>query len=250
MQKNEKFAFTMGLSVGVALISLIGIIVIGGLYIKSNGLSRPANIKPQNKEAAVKKDNNIAVEKKTNTAPNINSAQELNISGEKVDGVWTRGDKDAPVTILEFSDYQCPYCGRHHETMKKIMETYPGKVKWEYKHFPLDSMHPYARIAAEGAECAGDQDKFWEYTDLLYANQKSINSEFIPKLAVQLDLNMDDFTSCISSGKYKEKIASDTKEGQAKGVRGTPGNFVNGVELRGAVPFDQMKAAIEKALNK
>lgn len=250
MEKNEKFAFTMGLSVGVALISLIGVIVIGGLYVRSNGLSIPANTKTENKEVAVNKDKNIAVEKKTNTASNIKSVKELNIAGEKVDGVWTRGDKDAPVTIVEFSDYQCPYCSRHHETMKKVMEAYPGKVKWEYKHFPLDSMHPYARIAAEGAECAGDQDKFWEYTDLLYASQKSLNSEIVPKLAAQLNLNMDDFTACISSGKYKEKIASDLAEGQAKGVRGTPGNFVNGVELKGAVPFDQMKAAIDKALNK
>lgn len=250
MEKNEKFAFTMGLSVGVALISLIGVVVIGGLYVKSNGLSAAVDMKVENKEIAVEKDNSVAVEKKANTASSINSAKELNIAGEKVNGVWTRGNKDAPVTILEFSDYQCPYCSRHHETMKQVMEAYPGKVKWEYKHFPLDSMHPYARITAEGAECAGDQDKFWEYTDLLYANQKSINSEIVPKLAVQLDLNMDDFTSCISSGKYKEKVASDLAEGQAKGVRGTPGNFVNGVELKGAVLFEQMKAEIDKALKK
>ena len=111
-------------------------------------------------------------------------------------------------------------------------------------------MHPYARVAAEGAECAGDQGKFWEYTDLLYENQKSINSEIVPQLAAQLDLEMDEFTSCISSGKYKGKIASDLAEGQSKGVRGTPGNFVNGVELKGAVPFEQIKIEIDKALNK
>ncbi|MDA3840297.1 MAG: thioredoxin domain-containing protein [Patescibacteria group bacterium] len=250
MQKNEKVAFTMGLSVGVALISLVGVIVIGGLYVKSNGLSVAVDKKVENKEIAVKQNENVAVAKDTNTKTSLNSAKELNIAGEKVNGVWTRGDKDAPVTIVEFSDYQCPYCSRHHETMKQVMEAYPGKVKWEYKHFPLDSMHPYARIVAEGAECAGDQDKFWEYTDLLYANQKSINSEIVPQLATQLSLDMDDFTTCISSGKYKEKVASDLAEGQAKGVRGTPGNFVNDVELKGAVPFEQMKAAIDKELNK
>ena len=239
MEKNEKFAFTMGLSVGVALISLLGVVVFGTLYVKSNGFLVKADGDLLEK--------NIAEEKKTNN--NCKDAKEFAIAGEKVNGVWTRGDVNAPITLLEYSDYQCPFCSRHHETVKKILEAYPGKVKWEYKHFPLD-MHPYARITAEGAECAGDQGKFWEYTDLLYENQRSINSEIVPQLAAQLNLDMDEFTSCISSGKYKEKIASDLAEGQSKGVRGTPGNFINGIELKGAVPFEQIKAAIDKELNK
>ena len=234
MEKNEKLAFTMGVSVGVALISLIGLIVIGVLYINSDGFSV--------------KGTKVLLEKNTDVEKNINN-KEFEIAGEKVSGVWTRGDVDAPVTILEYSDYQCPFCSRHHETIKKILEAYPGKVKWEYKHFPLD-MHSHAKITAEGAECAGDQGKFWEYTDLLYENQRSINPEIIPQLATQLNLDMGEFTSCISSGKHKEKIASDLAEGQSKGVRGTPGNFVNGVELKGAVPFDKIKAAIDKELNK
>ena len=242
MEKNEKFAFTMGMSVGVALISLIGVIAIGTLYVKDNNFSLKGD-----KDLVEK---NIAVEKNTNNKDVVKTTKEFVVAGEKVNGVWTRGDVNAPVTITEYSDYQCPYCSRHHETVKKILEAYPGKVKWEYKHFPLDSMHPYARVAAEGAECAGDQGKFWEYTDLLYENQKSINSEIVPQLAAQLDLEMDEFTSCISSGKYKGKIASDLAEGQSKGVRGTPGNFVNGVELKGAVPFEQIKIEIDKALNK
>ena len=235
MGKNEKFAFTMGLSVGIALISLIGLIVVGTLYVGSNGFSLKGDKK--------------LIKKNIDTEKNIDN-KDFVMAGEKVDGVWTRGDANSPVTILEYSDYQCPYCSRHHETVKKILEAYPGKVKWEYKHFPLDSMHPYARITAEGAECAGDQEKFWEYTDLLYENQKSINSEIVPQLAAQLNLNMDEFTSCISSGKYKEKVASDLTDGQSKGVRGTPGNFVNGVELKGAVPFEKIKEAIDKELNK
>ncbi len=231
MKKNEKFAFVMGFSVGVALISLIGFILVGVLYLGDKDFSFGS------KANGTVEENNI---------DNASSG----IAGEKINGVWTRGDKNAPVTILEFSDYQCPFCSRHHETMKKILEEYAGKVKWEYKHFPLDSMHPYARIVAEGAECAGDQGKFWEYTDLLYENQRSIKSEIVPQLAEQLNLDMEKFTECIKSGKYKEKISADQAEGKKMGVRGTPGNFVNGVELKGAVPFEQFKKEIDKALNK
>ena len=254
MEKNEKFAFTMGLSVGVAFVSLVGVIIMGIIFLNSSFRSSGGELSLEVIKSKIVNDklNSVAQDKKTNNKSNntFNNVEGANLPGEKINGVWTRGNKNAPVTIVEYSDYQCPYCSRHHATLKKIMESYPNLVKWEYKHFPLDSMHPYARITAEGAECAGDQGKFWAYSDLLYENQKSIKNEIIPQLAEQLGLDMDEFTSCISSGKYKEKIANDLTEGQKRGVKGTPGNFVNGIELKGAVPFEQVKAAIDKELNK
>jgi len=237
MEKKEKVAFTMGLAVGIAIVSLAGALMMGFMFFN--------NSYSDNGKATMKDEKNNKV-----LNDGLIAAKKLDLAEEKINGVWTRGNKDAPVTLLEYSDYQCPYCARHHKTLFQIMEAYPDKVKWEYKHFPLDSIHPYSRKAAEAAECAGDQGKFWAFSDLLFANQKAINNKIYEKIAKRLNLKMKDFNSCFSSGKYKEKVSADLADGQSKGVRGTPGNFVNGVELRGAVPFEQMKTAIDKALNK
>ena len=159
-----------------------------------------------------------------------------------------RGELDAPVTIVEFSDFQCSFCARFHDTMKQVVENYPTQVKWVYRHFPLDSRHPMARGAAEASECASDQDKFWEYTDGLYAGQSEINSGFLLKLAVQLKLDTEEFDECLSSGKYADIVEADYQDGIASGVTGTPGSFINGELLGGAVPFETLKSKIDGIL--
>ncbi|PLX22040.1 hypothetical protein C0584_00745 [Candidatus Parcubacteria bacterium] len=239
MQKNEKLAFAVGLSVGVAAISLLGLIVLGVLYLKNNQVELVRN--ELDSEKIVKVDDRAG--------DGLISVERIDLHEERVAGVWVRGNTEALVSITEYSDIQCPYCAKHHETLKQVMEEYPNQVKWEYKHFPLDSLHPYARKAAEAAECAGEQEDFWHYIDTLYANQKSLNADIFEKVAIKIGLNVDQFNACIDSGRYSEKVAADLSEGQERGVRGTPGNFVNGEELKGAVPFSQMKAAVDKALN-
>jgi protein-disulfide isomerase len=168
------------------------------------------------------------------------------------DADWSRGDANAPVTIVEYSDYQCPFCGRFHPTMLQVMADYKGKVRWIYRHFPL-SFHPNAEPAAEAAECAGEQGKFWEFSDAMFANQDSESPDFYLSTAVKLGVNKAKFQDCVSSKKYSSKIQAQSQGGAAAGVNGTPGSYVidkNGQvqEIRGALPYESVKAMIDAAL--
>lgn len=158
-----------------------------------------------------------------------------------------RGNPEAPVTIVEFSDFQCPFCQRFHPTVQQILENYPNQVRWVYKHFPL-GFHEQAQPAAEASECAAEQEKFWEFADGLFENQPRLGENLYKELAQNLGLNMGQFEECLSSRKYKDHVQADYQEGIATGVRGTPGNFVNGESIPGAVPYETLKAAVERSL--
>lgn len=163
-----------------------------------------------------------------------------------------RGNPSAQVTIVEFSDLQCPFCNRFHPTMKQALAEYGDKVRWVYKHFPLDAIHPEARPAAEASECIWEQkgnDGFWQFVDGVFENQSRIGSALYRELAQQVGVNMNQFENCVSSRKYQQKVEDDYQQGVKAGVRGTPGNFVNGESLPGAVPYETLKAAIDRALN-
>ncbi len=162
-----------------------------------------------------------------------------------------RGNPEAPVTIIEYSDFQCPFCASFHPTMEQILENYPDKVRWVYKHFPLDSIHPQARPAAEASECVWEQkgnDGFWEFADRLFENQERLGKELYQELATKMGLNLDQFNNCLSSRKYKDKVEADYQEGKQVGVKGTPASFVNGEEVFGAVPYENLKEIVEKTL--
>lgn len=158
------------------------------------------------------------------------------------------GDSSALVTLVEFSDFQCPYCSRFHFTVAQVMNDYSTEVRWAFKHFPIDSLHPQARPAAEASECAAEQDKFWEFADKLFENQTMLGPELYQEFASDLGLNVKQFKSCVGSRKYKDKVEADYQEGIKLGVRGTPGSFINGKPLVGAVPYESLKASIEQAL--
>ncbi len=162
-----------------------------------------------------------------------------------------RGDFEAPVTIVEYSDLECPFCDRLHPTLKQILAEYSGQVRWVYKHFPLDQIHPQATPAAEASECVWEQtgnDGFWQFVDGAFENQSRLGKALYQELAGNLGLNIDQFNSCFSSRKYKDKVAADYQEGIKTGVRGTPGSFVNGRSIPGAVPYSTFKAAVDQAL--
>lgn len=163
-----------------------------------------------------------------------------------------RGNPDAPVTIVEYSDFQCPFCSRFHPTVKQILADYPDQVNWVYKHFPLDQIHSQARPAAEASECVWEQkgdDGFWQFADLLFENQARLGGALYEELAGDLELDMSQFENCISSRKHKDKVEADYQEGIKAGVRGTPGSLVGGELVSGAVPYDVLKTAVEKALS-
>lgn len=161
-----------------------------------------------------------------------------------------RGDlKKAKVVLIEYSDFECPFCERHHPTMQKIMDEYGDQVAWVYRHFPL-SFHPEAEPAANASECAAEQGKFWEYGDELFANQDKLSDDYYVELAGELGLNKNKFTECFESSKYQSEIDEDLGTGQEAGVNGTPATFVNGQFVSGAVPYSTFKQIVDAELAK
>ncbi len=169
--------------------------------------------------------------------------------------VTTLGDPNAPVTIVEFSDYQCPYCLRNfQQTFPKIKENYidTGKVKYVFKDFPL-SFHKQAMPASMAAECAGEQGKYWEMHDKLFSERDRWNenpdvNNVMKDFAKELGLDTKQFNECFDSEKYKDEILADQQEGIAAGVKGTPAFFINGQFLSGAQPYEVFKQVIDQAL--
>lgn len=168
---------------------------------------------------------------------------------------YVRGDAKAPITMIEYSDIQCPYCSRFHATMLQVMDAYKGQVRWVFRHFPLTSIHPNAQKSAEAAECAGEQGKFWELVDEMYANQTAgLAVEQVEGYAQKVGVkDMAKFKSCVASGKYASKIQADQAGGEASGVNGTPGTFVYTKSgqyqlIPGALPFETVKQVIDAAL--
>ena len=164
------------------------------------------------------------------------------------------GSKNAKVTIVEFSDFQCPFCRSFwSDTLPEIKKNYidTGKAKFVYKHYPLD-FHPGARPAAEASECAEDQGTFWEFHDKVFEEQTKLGQGTIQfgkpeivKWVAALGLNMDQFSECFNSGKYSQRVSDDMAQGSKAGVGGTPTTFVNGQKVVGAQPFASFQTAVE-----
>ncbi len=162
-----------------------------------------------------------------------------------------KGDENAPVTIVEWSDFECPFCSRFYsQTLGLIEENYidTGKVKLVYRDFPLN-FHENAQKAAEAGECADDQGKFWEMHNLIFENQQIMNVDNFKKWAADIGLDTEEFNECLDSGKYATEVQKDMQEGSAAGIRGTPGFIINGRLVSGAQPYANFEAAIEAALN-
>lgn len=169
------------------------------------------------------------------------------------------GNEKAKVTIIEFSDYQCPFCRTFwRDTFSQIKKEYlnTNKVRFVYRDFPL-SFHPMADASAQAANCAGDQNKYWEMHDKIFGEQEKLGQgtvtytvQDLKKWASEISLNKSKFEQCLDSDKYKEEVQKDFADGSAAGVSGTPSTFVNGRQLVGAQPFATFKAIIEEELNK
>ncbi len=164
------------------------------------------------------------------------------------DGFHSLGPADAPITIVEFSDYQCPFCRRwHDEVYQKLLAAYPGKIKFVYRNLPLTSIHPDAQAAAEAAMCAGEQNVYWQYHDKLFSSEILGNGAYT-QYAQELNLNMDAFNACLSSRKYQAAIKIDSDFALNLGVSSTPTFFINGLAIVGAQPLDIFKQVIDKEL--
>ncbi len=160
-----------------------------------------------------------------------------------------KGPENAPVTIVEFSDFQCPYCSRLIPTLKQVQDKYGDKVRLVFRQFPLN-FHQHAQKAAEASLCAADQGKFWELHDAMFANQQALAVEQLKAKAAELGLNADQFNSCLDSSKHAPAIQADMQAGSAAGVSGTPAMFINGRFVSGAVPLEQITSVIDDELRR
>lgn len=235
-QNNPWFAATIGLG-GL----IVGYVIANGM----NGLALPT---PSAPTPTVAGDNQVPTPAPSNDTP------------ATADDDPVIGKANAPITVIEFTDYQCPFCGRHFtETYGKIKENYidTGKVKYVSRDFPL-GFHQFAQKASEASECADDQGKFWEMHDKLFAGQAVWSSlpDAIPtfkQYAKDLGLNTGDFDSCLDEGKHAEEVKADMAAGSASGIDGTPGFWILGPDgknqkISGAYPYETFSAAFDGML--
>lgn len=235
---SSKQSLVLGLGWGIAIVSVIGFVVLlaGG---------SPSNNAPA-------KNTNVAVNANVNPTPTPTPTPEASGDVSKTapvtDSDHIKGNKNAKITLLEYSDFQCPFCQRHVPTLEQVLEQYGDDVRLVYRHFPLNSIHPQAQKAAEASECAAEQGKFWEMHDLMFANQSALDVTSLKGYAKTLGLNQSQFDSCLDTGKFAGKVNQQAAEAQAAGITGTPGTFVNDQLVKGAYPIATFQQIIDSML--
>ncbi len=158
-----------------------------------------------------------------------------------------KGSANAPIEMIEFSDFQCPFCLRADPTVRQVLSTYGDRIRFVYRHYPLPN-HPNARPAAEAAACAGEQGKFWPYHDRLFASPGKLSDADLKQSAAELGLNAEQFNACVDTHKLRAQVDEDIKAGEEAGVNGTPAFFVNGRLISGAQPYELFKKTIDEEL--
>ena len=165
-----------------------------------------------------------------------------------VNGAPFKGAEKAQVTIVKFEDFECPFCKNVQPALAAVLKQYNGKVRVVHKDLPLEAIHPQAQLAAEAARCAGDQNKFWEYHDTLYAKAPKFAADALKAYAKDIGLDTAKFDQCLTSGKHKALVQKDLSEGAQLGLTGTPTFFINGREVSGALPVESFAAIIDEEL--
>ena len=241
---SSKQGLVMGLALGIAVVSLIGFFVLLANQPEDTGNGDVAGA-------------NVNSNSNTNAAPTPTptptpppATGDISKLNSILDGTYSKGPGNAKVTLIEVSEFQCPYCARHNPTMEQIMEEYKGQVRRVWIHFPLTSIHPNAQKASEAVECAGEQnpDKFWELHDKLFENQSAIAVGDIKGYAQEIGLNTAKFNECLDTGKYTAKVQQQAQAAQSAGISGTPGTFVNGELVKGAYPVETFEQIIDGIL--
>lgn len=234
-----KLLFTLGIMVGVAAVSLLGFLLAFSAY-------RNAVEDGTTKTAVTNTNSGTDT---TGAAPTPTTPIDVKVD-EKND--WIIGNKNAKVTVVEFSDFECPFCSRFKPVIDQVLTDYKDKVRVVYKHYPLSSIHPNAQKAAEAAECAGAQkaDQFWAMHDKLFANNTALSVASMKTWAKELGLNESKFASCMDNSEKANDVKADQTYGDTIGVSGTPTSFVNGYIVSGAQDYSFVKNLIDQELAK
>ena len=251
MDHNEKFSmqltakqiFLAGVATGVLAIAALGFVTMVAKGVDTSGwFSGSARLGAPTQPSAP-------------TDPSLGGEPTAGPVAPVTDQDHIRGDKNAKITLVEYSDYQCPFCSRFHPTLVQLMNEYKGKVRWVFRHFPLSSIHPDSQKAAEASECASEQGKFCEMTDKMFEKQ-ALGVDVAKLAGYAQEAGVKDikkFSDCLSSGKYAARVASDTASGEAAGVTGTPGSIVLGPDgeqqlIPGALPYESVKRIVDSML--
>ncbi|MDD5251892.1 MAG: thioredoxin domain-containing protein [Patescibacteria group bacterium] len=239
---SPKMSFLLGLAGGILILCTIGFFILLAIMLKG---AKPGSVVDAADTAA-----------KPSAAAPAPTAEEpeptIGTIPPVTDADFIRGDKNAKITLVEYSDFECPYCQRFHNVMLQVMDEYKGQVRWVFRSYPL-SFHPNAMPAANAAACAGEQGKFWEFADKLYENQSSLGDAMYTQIATELKLNMSKFNACYKAAKYQSNIEAERDGGSAAGISGTPGTVIVGKDgsqsfIPGALPFEQVKPMIDAKL--
>lgn len=233
--------FLLGISWGIAIVSLTGFFILLAVFV-SGRVPADSNVNNVNAKA---------VNPNPNPNPNVPPPEpeaDLSKLSPVTDVDHIRGDANAQITMIEFSDFECPFCKIHKATVDKILNDYQGKVRLVFRHFPLTMLHPNAQKDAEASECASEQGKFWEMHDKIFAATPPLTVDILKSYAKDLKLDTTKFNDCLDSGKYASKVNAMAGEGQAAGVTGTPATFVNGQLIKGALPYESFKQIIDGLL--
>ncbi|HYE59805.1 MAG TPA: thioredoxin domain-containing protein [Candidatus Kapabacteria bacterium] len=242
-QWSAKAIFLFGIAQGILVLCTIGFFIMLGVYFHGGSSSSNAMV-----DAAP-----------TPTYVDDSAVLPANIQLAAItDQDYYKGGKDAKVVVVEFSDTECPFCKRFHETMNQVVAKYGADVKWVYKHAPLDSLHRKARNEAMAVECAGElggNAGFWKYLDQLFfltPSNDGFDAAQLPQVAADVGLNRAQFESCLASGKYAQKVQNQLLEAEAAGLQGTPYAVImvgeQKIPVNGAVPFEQMVAMIDQVI--
>lgn len=233
--------FGFGIVAGFLVLCTIGFFILLGIFLKGGKLSAVDNTYA----APVAAGNPTPAD---NQAPPVGNVPEINTKEDHI-----LGAKNPKVTIVEYSDFECPYCGNFYPTIKQIMDKYGKDVRLVYRHYPL-SFHPQAEPTALASECASEQGKFWEFHDMMFEGQTQLSDSFRTSAAQKLGLNMTKFNDCVSSKKYLDKVSAQMLGGNEAGVQGTPHSIVIGpngekVPISGAQPYASVEAVVKQFLN-
>ncbi|MBU2566242.1 DsbA family protein [Patescibacteria group bacterium] len=240
-ESNPRVMFALGIVAGVAIVSTIGLVLVFNFLMSGRSFNAQAMAGQTANPTAAPTQAQPTTDP-TAAAPSLPPAA----VDETRDHVY--GPADAKVTIIEYSDFECPYCLRHYTTLQQIKKDFPNDVRVVFRHYPL-SFHPEAQKAAEASECAADQGKFWEMYDKIFAANEAGNMgvDVWKAAAKELGLNTDEFNKCLDGGSKASRVAEDLSEGQNIGVEGTPASFVNGELISGAIPYETFKGIIQQA---
>jgi protein-disulfide isomerase len=232
---------------------VLGFVIIGGIIMMSGSGTQNGNnstmVKTLKKSEML--DTEIVKEKDPNMFVTRASNQRQKVDYPTVSFINPQtGPTDAPVTIIEFANYNCPFCAEVESVIKDLISKYEGKINFVWKDLPVSHLQTSATLAAQGALCAGEQGKFWEYHDLLFANQQFFSLEKLMEFAGNLNLDVDNFTNCVESNKMLPRIEKSIQEADDLNISGTPHFYINKQEISGAAEQEDFERVIEIELNR